>query len=231
MANTRSDQRIIVGGVPRAELLPPEIKLEEKGRAQRRLLGFVVVLVLAVMAGGYVLTVLVAETSKQRLATSSAYTDELLAKQAEFVKVRQLAAQVQASKDAATIGMATDIDWTDYLELVDATITQSGAIILSSTLNAETPIVPLALPTSSLEQPRVAEYVLVVTTPEYPIYSSWLDALAKLPAFADATITNIKLETTGYEATLTLHISSEAFTNRFADDVDAETTDDSEVPN
>lgn len=218
MANNRSD--IVIGGSPRAELLPPEIKLEERGRAQKRLMAFVVVIVLAVTAGGYVLSVLAAETSKQRLNAANAYTDELIAKQAEYLNVRQLSAQVQASKDAATIGMATDIDWSKYLELVDAAITGSGAYILSSELTAETPLVPLVLPTSPLEQARVAEYTIVVSTIDYPIYANWLDAVAKLPGYADATITLIKLEATGYEATMVLHFTNEVYTNRFAVDAD-----------
>lgn len=220
MAQKRSDQKLVVGGIPRAELLPPELKQEEKNQTQRRLLGFVLVLVIVITGAGYAFSAIVAETSRQRLAASNLATDNLLAEQAKYVEVRQLSAQVQASKDAATIGMATDIAWTKYLNSITETIAGVGAVTTTLTVAAETPITPLVLPTSPLEGPRIAEITIIAASPAFVPAADWLAALSKLPGYVDATVSSIKLTTTGYDVTMKLHVSSELFTNRFAAETD-----------
>lgn len=228
MAN-RTDQRLIVGGTPRAELLPPELKLEEKARAQRRRLVAVVFLVIIVTAGIYAYSALVAETSRQRLATANNYSSELLAEQAKYIEARQLAAQVTASKDARTVGMAQEIDWYEnYLE-TSLSVSSVGATLGTYEVKASTPLTPASAPTSALEKPSVARVSITATTLDYPSVGAWLDALKKVTGFAGATINSISLEGGGYTVTCVLLIDEGAYTNRFnpdAEDADATTEED-----
>lgn len=224
MASNRSDQRIIVGGVPRAELIPPELKLEEKARAQRRLLGLVLVLVIAVVGGAYFYSAIVAEASRQRLQAANNYSDELLAEQTKYIDARKLAAQVTASEDARQVGMAEEIDWNDYLSRISLTVFTLGGTIGGFDLEASTPLAPATPPSAALENPRIATVNLTVSLPAYVNSADWLDSLELLPGFADASITGIAQEGAGYTITAVLHINDGALTNRF--NPDADTSDD-----
>ena len=226
MASNRSDQRIIVGGVPRAELIPPELKLEEKARAQRRLLGLVLVLVIVVVGGAYFYSAIVAEASRQRLQAATSYSDELLAQQGKYIDARKLAAQVTASEDARQVGMAQEIDWNEYLTYVSLTVFTLGGKLGGFDIEASTPLAPAAPPTAALENPRIATLNLVVTLPAYVNSADWLDSLESLPGFADATITAIGQEGDGYTVTAVLHLNEEALTNRFNPDADTGEDDD-----
>ena len=228
---SRSDQRLIVGGTPRAELLPPELKLEEKARAQRRMLIFVVFIVIIATAGVYAYSALVAETSRQRLATSNNYSSELLAEQAKYIEARQLAAQVTASEDARTVGMAQEIDWYEYFTEVEASLLKVGAVVSAFEVKAASPLTPASPPSAPLENPSIAAINFTATTLDYPTASAWLKAIEDLPGFAGAVITSIIQEGGGYTVTCKVLIDESAYSNRFnpdAQDEDAETEEDAQ---
>lgn len=222
MATKRSDQRLIVGGSPRAELLPPELKQQERARAQRRLLGLIVVLVLVVVGGGYAYSALVAETSRQRLAEAQAHGDELLVEQAKYIDARLLAAQVKASDDARTVGMSQEIDWRAHFTLLALSLSSMSGLIGGFDVVAASPLTPATPPDAPLENPSVASVSVVVKIIDYPNIALWFDTLKTFPGYTDGTITAITQEGSTYTVNAVIHLDEQAFTNRFNPDAQAE---------
>jgi len=218
------DPKLIVGGTPRAELLPPELKQEERARGTRRALGGLVIVVVIVVGAAYVLSAVVAEASAQRLAAANASSAQLLAEQGKYIEVRQLAAQVKASEDARKIGMATDVDWMGYLSEIDARVRAAGATVTSFQVTASTPLSPLPEGLVALEGPRQLELKYIGSSTTYPILADWLDSFEELDGFVDLNINSIKLEAGVYTFDMSLHVDERAFSYLYVDDPTAEAT-------
>lgn len=226
--------RTMIGVSPRADLLPPEIKANEKIRAQRRLLVGIVVLMIVIVGISYALATLGAIASEARLAQANARTQELLLQQGQYVEVRQIATQVETAQAAQMLGVAPEIDLTEYLGLLQATL-PVGASFNSIGFTGGSPLGAYPGTTEPLLQPRVAELVFSVTTPVLPDVADWLDRLIKLPGAVDATPGTITLNEDGvYTVGVTMHVDERAFANRFVgedggyDDgsIDEESTED-----
>jgi hypothetical protein len=216
MSNTnRKGDRLLVGGIPRAELLPPELELEKKARSQRRGLVTVFVLIVILVGVGYGATALTAAAMQLALDGERQKTEQLLAAQNEYIEVRQLAAQVSASESARLVGTSTEIDWQQFVYDIIAEM-PAGTRIGSLQMTSATPISAFSDTVVPLEQPRVAEVLIGGVSPTYGPQSIWLEGLEDLPGFADASMETLLLEDGEYEFVIRLHLNQDAFTNRFA---------------
>jgi len=223
----RGNQGLVLGAVPRASLLPPELKEEEKAKGVRRRLVAVIILVIVVVVGGYAFSAIGAEVAQQRLAAANNRTTELLAEQGEYIEVRQLADQVKASEDARTLAMSTDVDWAGFVGLIDASLLAVGASVQSIDTTASTPFSQFGAATDILEGERVAEIKFVGASPSLPVVSAWLRSLEGLPGYVDAKATGVKLEGDVFVMEIILHVDSGIYTNRFAPETESEATEES----
>lgn len=223
------DDRLIFGAIPRADLLPGELKAEAKLAAQRRALGGLVILSVILVAGGYAYATITAVASAQRLVDSNTTTTSLLNQAKEYSEVTQLQAQVKTDKAAQIVGVSTEIDWQAYLELVQGSLPAGTSIrTVSATTVAAGAEAPA--PGGPLLNPSIATLNFDATTATLPDVSAWIDSLSKLPGFADALATSITQQDGGYSVTIVMHITEEALANRFieAPPADGDTTEGTE---
>jgi hypothetical protein len=213
---SRGADRLVVGGPPRADLLPPELKIEATLRAQRRLLIGVVIVAVVAVAAVYAFVAIAATTSKIRLDSAHQQTETLLKEQQEYSDVRVLKDGVQTLKRAQILGASTEIDWTDYLGKVAALLpagTKFGAIdaVTLRPGSAE------EIQEGPLETPRIAQINFVSSTPTLPDVSQWIENLSVLPGYSSAAVTAITLDDKDgkYLVTTVLNIDFEGLENRF----------------
>lgn len=219
---------LVVGGIPRIDLLPPEVRARLRSRSLRRGLGVLVVAVVVATGAGTALAVLNAAASAGSLAAEQARTQQLLEQQVEFVEVTQLANAKAGIEQARLVGASTEILWPAYVEAIRATL-PPGSDIGTITVVASSPITYVAQPALPLQLPRVATVQLIVTAPDLATVSAWIARLSELPGYADATLTSIERTDANVKASVTLNVTDEAFANRFVEvpedaeaDVDAE---------
>jgi hypothetical protein len=215
MSPRRTDSRLVLGGVPRAELLPPEIELEKRGRAQRRGLLAVLTLIVVLVGVVYGTVAVVAAASQAALDAANAHAADLLAQQGQYIEVRQLQAQVDAAKEARRIGTSTEIDWVKFMFDLSAA-SPVDVNIQSWVVTSGSPLAPFGETTVPLEQPRVAEVIITGDTVAFASIATWLDSVKQMPGYADASITEVTTKGDVFEFTATLHINQDAYTNRFA---------------
>ncbi len=218
----RKGERLLVGGVPRAELLPPELELEKKARSQRRGLVTVFVLVVLLVGVAYGAVTITAAAMQLALDSETQRTEQLLADQNQYIEVRQLAAQVAASETARQIGTSTEIDWLKFVvQLSQQFVTGTDGVGFTKLqVTSATPIAPFTPSAVPLEQPRVAEVIISGVSPTYGPQADVLKNLEKMPGFADASIDEMNFEDGLYKFTIRLHLNQEVFTNRFASEDD-----------
>jgi Tfp pilus assembly protein PilN len=217
MSRSFVDDELIIGGEPRADLLPPEVKAGLRGKALQRGLLIAVLAVVLLVAGGVGVATWQAMQGQSTLLAAQSRTAELLTEQGKYLQVRQVQDAVKTTIAAQQVGGSTEIDWKDYLQRVRALLPDDVAID-SVTIDAATPLAPYGPATAPLQDARVATLVLLVTSPALPEVPDWLRGLRGLPGFADATPSAItRTESGAYQVSVTLHINDEAYSGRFAE--------------
>jgi Tfp pilus assembly protein PilN len=219
MSGSSRDDRLIVGGVPRAELLPPELKVEGQLRSQRRGLVTIAILVVGFVIAAYGLVAFLGQGTQTLIDVTNQQSAELIAQESQYFEVRQLAAQVQAAKDAQIVGESTDVDWTAILYTLDQAMPESTSLksVQIAVSSPDSPFLASAVP---LDGPRVTELKIQTKTPKYSTVSTWLRNIQQVLGFSDATVSTIEYNKDDGEllVTTTLHLTDEIFTHRFAQD-------------
>jgi hypothetical protein len=206
---------LIVGGVPRADLLPPEIRVEAKIRGQRRIIVGLVALVVAVVAASCVAASILAMVSSQQMIAANDRTNEILAEQSKYIAVRQYKNQVEIAEAARAVGVSTEIDWGTYLPEITSRLS-AGATIDNLTVVSSSPTVALPQGEGPLAVPSLAEITFTVSTDGFPEVATWLDSLTTIPGFADAVPSTIALESGVYKVNFMMHVDEGALSNRFS---------------
>jgi Tfp pilus assembly protein PilN len=218
--NIRSgkETRLVLGGVPRVDLLPPEVGLAAKARVLHRSLSLVVVAAMVVVGMGYGAASLHAANSNAQLATATARTQSLLAQQQKYIEVRKVTSDVKLATAARQVGSSTEIDWKAYLQSIALSL-PAGTAIVTFDATSGSPLAEFAQPTVPLQGERIAELKFEATSESLPDVQSWLNSLAKLTGFVDAAPGSVTLSDDGtYKAGITMHVNEKALANRFLDD-------------
>lgn len=225
---------IEIGGVPRVDLLPAEVRAAAASRVLRRrlgvgLLGVVTVVVLMVTAAS---VVTVGKTLQ--LLDAQATTGELLGEQTKYVDVRRVQQDLSAVSAARMVGSFTEVQWREYLQAVQASL-PAGVAIKTASITAASPLEEFAQATSPLQSPRIATISLEATSPTLPNVPLWLDGLAGLTGYAGASPDSVKFDdkTSLYTAAITLQVNGEALSARFmpeTPDAGSTPTDDAAEP-
>lgn len=210
------EARLVVGGAPRVDLLPPEVRVRRQDARVNRVLVLVLVAVVALSG----LTVLgakaVADGSAARLAAAQERTAQLLAQQQRYAEVSTAKARLAAARAARASVAGTVIDWRAYLSSVSATL-PSGVHVVGATVDtagadtsgtAAAPAAGAAL----LPAGTVATLTLQVRTTRWGAVRAWLTALPALPGFLDAAPSTVSRDPqTGVTATVVVHLGAKAY--------------------
>lgn len=214
MRTRGKDTGITVGGAPRVDLLPPEVRAERRTAAltRRAWAGVLVIGVLAAIGSGAAFLQRVQAEDSLMMAQSE--TQSLLMSQTKYADLKATQAKVDVSTGAQKVGGSTDIDWPTYLEKVQGTL-PVGVTIVSVSLDQASPLAAYAQSTAPLQGSRVATLTFQATSPTLPSIPDWLNGLATLPGFADAQPGSVALEEGSYTADITMHITADALSGRF----------------
>ncbi|WP_203138206.1 hypothetical protein [Microbacterium sp. JZ31] len=209
----RADQ-LPIGGVPRVDLLPPELRSAREWRQARNrslllvLLAAVLVLVGVGAATGWAQVHALARDIAQHR------TDDLLAQQSEFVEVNRVQGDIRAAEQALEEASASDIAWIPFLSELSATIPPQSRLT-TLTIEMPSPGTPLAAPTDALQGERVATVRFTALSARVPDVAAWSRAIEQMGGVvfvAPRATTKIE-DGEGYEVEMTFDISAERLRN------------------
>ena len=205
----------VVGGEPRIDFLPPEIKARKQAKKTRRSLAALVILVAALCGTGFVLSFGLATKSQELLEDEQQQTQLLLQEQLQYAETRSTSRLLTLTEDARLVAASTEILWRKYLIDVQG-ILPTGVSI--STFSVDSLSATDARPVLSvpLQEPRVATLSFTAISPEFGGIEALLVNVRGLTGFADGTVSGIVLEDGHYAATVTVNINSDAFEKRFS---------------
>ncbi len=214
---------LIYGGIPRANLMPPEVGLRRRESARRRSLIALSGLVTIIVIAGVVASFLYAAAAEQRLADERRVTDELLATQLEYAEVTQVRADLQTIVDLRSELAGVEVLWADVVAPYLSVLSADSSTVSEVTVRSEEPAQPRLGVAGPLRQPRVATITLIVTTQDVPQPWLWIRAWERLETFADASIDRVTLnEGQSYDVAITINLDMKALSQRYAPDDAAE---------
>ena len=216
---SKHSEALAVGGVPRADLLPPEIRVEHKGRRTRRKLIYATLGVVLLVFVGTGASYYFASASQNALLAEQNRTSELMLEQQKYSDVRVVQDELATVEAGQMVGAATEIDWNAYLDLVEASLPANVAVV-EIAIDGASPLVDYGQPSAPLQGMRVATFTFGAATATLPDTDAWLVALSALPGYADANPDSITVdEETGlYKTVVTMHIGEGAWSQRFLPD-------------
>jgi Tfp pilus assembly protein PilN len=205
---------LVIGGEPRIDFLPPEVKQRKQTKRTRRSLIVLVVIVMVACAGGYVFATSLAVQSQLALLDEQARTSSLLSEQAKYAEARTVTGQLSSTQDARLVATANEILWKAYLAELRSTL-PSGMAITAVDIDSmsATDLPPIA--TVPLETERVATITMTATAPSLASAAAWLDNLREVRGFADLWATPATWNGDAYEVELRLNVNASAFEKRF----------------
>jgi Tfp pilus assembly protein PilN len=205
---------LVVGGQPRANLLPPEIILKRQQLKTRRALRAGVVLVAVVTAAACAATFGVASVAQVRATAAQDTLTQLVAEQGTYKEVRDVQDTIGTVTAGQLVGASTEIGWQDYLTQLQATL-PAGVLLQDVAVTSGTPMSAFGQSDGPLQGTRVAELSYTATSATLPTIPDWLRSMAKLPGFVDATPGSVKQDNGIYTAEIVMHINTDAFSMRF----------------
>jgi hypothetical protein len=216
-ARTDKGQSLVLGGEPRVNLLPPEVHARAKAHALRRMLGFVVVLALVVVGGGYILATIRSASAQADLGAAQNRTLELLREQGEYSEAAAASDLVDAALTDRTMVVSNEVPWAAVVDAIRSVL-PPGATLGSATMTARAPWEKEMVTQGPLRAPRVATITFVVKSPSLLDTPAVVRALATIPGYADATPDLVVRNDTTFNTTITLNLNADALTDRYADE-------------
>ncbi len=209
-------ETLALGPMASAHLLPPEVQEKQKGQALRRGMLIVLAGLVAVIILGVGIATVGVIASDSALTAEQGRTAGLTAQQGKYGKVVAVRAQVTDIQAAQLLGTAGEIDWQSYIAQLQGTL-PAGTTITSFHAVLRDPAQGAGGSTVPLQGPYVATLTLSADSPKASV-SDWLDALATMKGFVDATPGNVALNvaTGRYTVEVDMHIGSAALQARYA---------------
>jgi len=223
MSTSRNKTRnptLILGGEPRADLLPPEVHLRAKARSTRRTLAFFVVFAVVVAGAGYGFAFARAIQAQESLADAQAQTLVLLAEQSKYSETIRVGGLVEMSKRSRVAALSNEVDWPALIDEINGYL-PSGASVGALTLTARVPWEEPLQPIGPLRSPRVATAILVLESKKLLDSTEVIRQLALMEGFADASIDVVERSDLIFKTTITLNLSEAVLFDRFALDTGA----------
>ena len=219
--NERGGKAALKGGGifsnARVDLIPPEIEERNRQLGVRRGLRFLILLAFVIVIAGIGGVWYLATNAQLALVAEQERTDELTGQQLQYVDVREAQRALALGEAALRVGGSTEIDWQNYLQLLQATLPE-GVSLQAVRVNSVGPTAAYAQSDVPLEGARIATLSFTAKSTTLPMIPDWLNRLRDLPGFVDATPGSVNLEGGTYTASITMHINSDAYSHRLTPD-------------
>jgi hypothetical protein len=211
---------LVIGGEPRIDFLPPEVKASKEAKRTRRSMTALVLIVVAACAAGFVFSATLAGQAQGELSAAQERTQALIQEQGEYNEVRMITGQLAASANARLVGSANEIMWATYMARLVASL-PAGATITKYSVEAPSFNEGVSIPDNPLRGASVATVRFVASFPSIAAAKNALKNLESLDGYAGAWVTPISRDDDGtYLADFTLAVNTDVLERRFFEAVE-----------
>lgn len=207
---------LVVGGQPRANLLPPEIVLKRKQLKTRRSLRVGVVLVAIATAAACAGTFGVSSVAQVQLLATQQTQNALVLEQAKYQEVRNVQTTIQTIYAGQEVGASTEVNWRSFVNALQNKL-PDGVTVLTVKAETGTPMAAYQQSDAPLQGLRVGSITFSASSKKLPSIPDWLRGLATIPGYVDAVPGSVKEDEKkgGYTVEVLMHFNQDAFSLRF----------------
>jgi hypothetical protein len=212
----RGAQGIVLGAEPRANLLPPEVRQSDRARSVRRIFVMLVILTVVVVSGGYAASAFRAAQAQGGLDVANARTLTLHQEMAKYAEATSLSKLVKTVTSAQEVAGSKEVLWDTYYDAI-VSLLPAGVTLVSGTMVGQFPWDAAMRVNGPLREPRVATISFVLSSANIIDETTVVRRLSELGGFGDASADTLTLIVDeDYSLAVTLNLSSEALSGRFA---------------
>lgn len=215
---TRPSSRVAVqiGGVPRVDLLPPEIASRERDRRIRYWSLVLVVVVVAALVFGYGLASVRSTVAQVELADAQAQTQQILLEQQQYAEVTRVHSALEEIAEVQTISASTEVVWKDLIADVIALV-PAGSSVESIVLTGDSPMSDALVPAGELRSLRYAAATIILVSPTLTEPAAFIDALRLQEYVSDVTADSSSGPIV-YRTTMSINFSDTVLSKRFTEE-------------
>lgn len=218
------DARLVLGGEPRVQLLPPAVKAQERAAAARRRIAMFVVLSVVVAAAGFAFAWMRNADAQVQLAAARAQTEAILQQQAQYSEGSQALALVDAITTAQVGVTVNEIPWDSVIGSIRGML-PADTVLDAVAATAQAPWeAPLSVE-GPLRKSRIATLTLTLVGPTVVDAVGLTSSMARLDGYVDSRFDSSIWNGTSYVTVIRVMLDAEATTGRFTGDGEAATTD------
>ncbi|MFP7762204.1 hypothetical protein [Marisediminicola sp. LYQ85] len=221
----KTNTALVLGGVPRADLLPPEVHARAKSRRTRQMLAIAVVSALAAVGGTYAAATLRTASAQMELAAEQERTAQLLAEQLLYADATTIAGLVSTVSDARTLAVSTEVLWGDLTDQIVSYL-PDGVTLSSGTLTSRAPWEAELVPAGPLRYAHVARMSIVFESASVIDVTDLVRRMSALTGFTDATPDILTYADGVYSTTIAVTVDADALSGRFGADSEGGEPDD-----
>ena len=214
-ARDSSGAKVMLGGEPRVQLLPPIVGQREKAKASRRMAVLLVLLSFAIAGGLFVYGFFRVAAAQLALAQANRTTEELIVQQGEYRIATDIATAVSQAQEAQRVTTSYEISWAPLLAQIQSFLEPEAELMSIEVVN-QAPWAEALAVEDPLRTPRIATIALTVNSTTFagPLYLS--QRLSAIPGYADSVIESIVVGTDGMTTTkISLTLSTGAVSGRY----------------
>lgn len=213
----RAAQQLLVGGVPRVDLLPAEVHIDRRQRAVGRRAWVGVVVVAVVVGIGTGAATMSRISAEDDLTAAQAETTTLLQQQLQYRDVRTTESATTLLEAAQQVGGSTEVDWQKTLRSVQDRLPQ-GVSITGVSVDSATATDAFAQSDDPLQGQRIATLTFDARSATLPSIPDWLTAVHDVTGFVDANANSVTRddESGQYTVNMTIHLDEKAFDGKYA---------------
>ncbi|GAB3268740.1 hypothetical protein B5M43_001550 [Microbacterium sp. MEC084] len=175
-----------VGGVPRVDLLPTELRNARAWRVARGRALIIVLLAAILVLAGVGTALWHAATTDLARDAAAARTVELTDRQGRFGDVSALLSRITRSEEALATASADEVDWPRLLDDLGRAL-PAGSRVTTVAVDSTTPLTEIAQPADPLRGARIGTLTFTAFTPTIPDTAAWVRALNEVEGFENAT--------------------------------------------
>ncbi|HEY0217383.1 MAG TPA: hypothetical protein VGC57_13425 [Cellulomonas sp.] len=201
------------------DLLPPSVRQRRALQALRGRLGVGLVLVVLVIALGYVAAIMSSANASAQADAAEDERVEIQAQAATYSDAAQVRSEIASVQSAVATVMGTEVLWADRMRSLEgalsgAPLSAFGGSLVDGTDTVDTPFTVAG---------AVAASDITMTTTTLPDLAALLDALAAVPGVASVTFTSSSADEEGvYTTTGTVVFGLDALSGRYGDSAETE---------
>ena len=211
----KSTPALALGGIPRVNLMPPEVGEKRALQARVRMLVRLVILTVVLVAGVYALAVAWETSVQTSLTAAQATSADLLTQQGAFADAKQANDDIDLITEARTVTTSSEVIWADLYAVVNNSL-PGGARITTANFTGRAPFDGALVPTSPISSEKVALMTVAVSLASPDDAATFIQSLTSSDLVAGASLLDLNGVPGAYLANVRIDFTDKALSQRFA---------------